>query len=259
MRIRKGGFIIRKEFEKDFREQVVRKYEGSMDVHLVYQRLEDLPSGFTIPSERKKPWGTTHAVWVARNAVAEPFGIINADDFYGRGSYRLLYDFLIDKSNEAMEYCIIGYQLARTLSEHGHVSRGVCRTDEDGHLRNIVERKKIYKTEDGAAYEDENGQMHPIDGNSPVSMNLMGFMPSVFPYMEEYFIDFLKKEGDDPKAEYLLPDLIDRLINNDIAKVKVIPTEENWFGVTYKEDKPIVIEKISQLVGAGVYPPKLWD
>lgn len=252
-------FVIRRDMEEDFRKNLVAKYENKIDVHLVFQELSDVPADFRVPSGRKKPWGTTHAVWVAHKAVNEPFAIINADDFYGRGSYKLLYDFLNGKANESMEYCIIGYQLARTLSEYGSVSRGVCQTDERGYLQSIVERTKIYKTENGAEYEDENGNRHTIDGNAPVSMNMMGFMPSVFEYMEKYFVDFLKEKGNDPKAEYLLPDLIDRLIKNRIAKMKIIPTDENWFGVTYKEDKPIVIEKIRRLVDKGIYPEKLWD
>jgi len=252
-------FIIRKDMEADFRKNMVAKYENIMDVHLVFQELSDIPYGFKVPTDRKKPWGTTHAIWVARQAINEPFAVINADDFYGRRSYQILHDFLKDKSNDSMEYCIIGYELARTLSDYGSVSRGICQTNDEGYLQSIIERTKIYKTENGAEYEDENGNRHPIDGNTPVSMNMMGFMPSVFEYMEKYFIDFLKEQGDDPKAEYLLPTLIDSIIRNGIALVRIIQTTENWFGVTYKEDKPIVIEKIRQLVEAGLYPAKLWD
>ena len=251
-------FIIRRDMEEDFKRNMVAKYEDKIEVHLAFQELNDIPAGFKVPAERKKPWGTAHAIWVAHRAVKEPFAVINADDFYGKGSYQILYDFLSEKDNEALEYCIIGYQLSKTLSEHGHVSRGVCQTDDDGFLQSIVERTKIYKTDGGAQYEDENGALHSIDGNTPVSMNMMGFSPSIFGYLEKYFYDFLKEHGNDPKAEYLLPTVIDRLIREGVARVKVLPTNESWFGVTYKEDKPVVIEKIGQLVAAGMYPSPLW-
>jgi len=251
-------FVIRRELEDDFEAVFVPKLRGRADVHFVFQELTNLPQGFSVPEGRAKPWGTAHAVLVAKEAVEEPFGVINADDFYGRGAYQILADFLVRQPREGNEYAIVGYRLDRTLSKHGSVSRGVCQVDASGYLQKIVERTKIYWKDSSIVYLDENGQETEIDGSVLVSMNMMGYTPSFFRHLDRYFEEFLRNRGNDPKAEFFLTWVLDQLINTGQAKVKILSTDEEWFGVTYKEDKPVVQEKIRQLIANGKYPENLW-
>ncbi len=251
-------FVIRRELEDDFKTVFGPKLQGRADVHFVFQELDNLPPGFSVPEGRAKPWGTAHAVLVAKKAVTEPFGVINADDFYGRGAYQILADFLVRQPQDGNEYTIVGYRLDRTLSKHGSVSRGVCQVDANGYLQKIVERTKIYWKGASIVYLDENGQEKEIDGSVLVSMNMMGYTPSFFGHLDRYFEEFLRNSGTDPKAEFFLTWVLDQLINTGQAKVKILSTDEEWFGVTYKEDKPVVQEKIRQLIAKGKYPENLW-
>ncbi len=252
-------FVIRKELEADVKAVFDPKLKGLAEVHYVFQELENLPDGFSVPPDRKKPWGTAHAVMVTQDVVNEPFAVINADDFYGRGAYQILFDFLNNQPVDGTEYAIVGYRLDKTLSEHGSVSRGVCQTDEQGFLQKIVERTKIYWKDGKIVYLDDDQKEKEIAGNTPVSMNMMGFTPSFFTFLETYFKEFLKENSNNPKAEFFLPWILDRLIQKQQAKIKILPTNEQWFGVTYKEDKPVVQENIRKLIAAGTYPEKLWN
>ena len=252
-------FVIRRELESDFKAVFGDKLKNHADVRFVFQELDHLPDGFKVPAGRQKPWGTAHAVLVAQEAVQEPFGVINADDFYGQTSYQTLIQFLNQQPVNGNEYAIVGYRLDKTLSKHGSVSRGVCQIDAQGHLQKIVERTKIYWKDEKIVFLDEDGNEQTIDGSVPVSMNMMGYTPKFFDYLNEYFVEFLKEKVNDVKAEFFLTWVLDQLINTGKAKVKILPTNEEWFGVTYKEDKPVVKEKIRQLIAQGKYPEKLWN
>lgn len=252
-------FVIRRELESDFKAVFGDKLKNHADVRFVFQELDHLPEGFKVPEGRQKPWGTAHAVLVAQEAVQEPFGVINADDFYGQTSYQTLIQFLNKQPVDGNEYAIVGYRLDKTLSKHGSVSRGVCQVDAQGYLQKIVERTKIYWKGEKIVFLDEDGNEQTIDGSVPVSMNMMGYTPKFFDYLNEYFVEFLKEKVNDVKAEFFLTWVLDQLINTGTAKVKILPTNEEWFGVTYKEDKPVVKEKIRQLIAQGKYPEKLWN
>ena len=251
-------FVIRQELEQDFKNVFGPKLENRADVRFVFQELENLPDGFYVPEGRKKPWGTAHAVLVAQKAVQEPFGVINADDFYGQTSYQILADFLNKQTIGSKEYAIVGYRLDKTLSKHGSVSRGVCQVDADGYLQKIIERTKIYRKGEQIVFLDESGNEQAIEGSVHVSMNMMGYAPGFFNYLEHYFKAFLQDSVNDVKAEFFLTWVLDQLINTKKAKVKILSTNEEWFGVTYKEDKPVVKEKIRRLIAEGKYPEKLW-
>ena len=252
-------FVIRRELESDFKAVFGDKLKNHADVRFVFQELDHLPDGFKVPAGRQKPWGTAHAVLVAQEAVQEPFGVINADDFYGQTSYQTLIQFLNQQPVNGNEYAIVGYRLDKTLSKHGSVSRGVCQVDAQGYLQKIVERTKIYWKGEKIVFLDEDGNEQTIDGSVPVSMNMMGYTPKFFDYLNEYFVEFLKEKVNDVKAEFFLTWVLDQLINTGKAKVKILPTNEEWFGVTYKEDKPVVKEKIRHLIAQGKYPEKLWN
>jgi UTP-glucose-1-phosphate uridylyltransferase len=250
-------FIIRKEFEENFRNIFEPKLKGKIQTEYVDQSLSDYTGGIQIPAERTKPWGTAHAVLCARNVVNEPFAVINADDFYGRDAFEKAARFL---TNEVAtdKYAIIGYDLSKTLSENGTVSRGVCQVDKDLNLVSIAERTKIYPEGDKIVYEDEEGK-HEVPSDSKVSMNFWCFHESVFPFIEELFKKFLQESSTNPKAEFFIPILGDAFIKERGGKIKVIPTSAQWFGVTYKEDAPGVQESISKLVNSGEYPQALWQ
>lgn len=251
-------FVIRRELENDFKAVFGDKLKDRAEVRFVFQELDNIPDGFSVPVERKKPWGTAHAVLVAKEAVQEPFGVINADDFYGGDSYRILADFLQKQSNDGTDYAIVGYRLHKTLSKFGSVSRGVCEIDENGFLKKIVERTKIFWQDNAIVFEDESGALQTIEGNVLVSMNMMGYTPTFFNYLDQYFVEFLSQNANDAKSEFFLTWVLDQLINKGKARVKILPTNEEWFGVTYKEDKPTVKEKIRQLIAQGKYPENLW-
>ncbi len=247
-------FVIRKHMETEFRARFEDKLKGKLDLHFVFQELDVLPKGFTVPDDREKPWGTAHAMWMANSVVNEPFTVINADDFYGRSAYELSYNHFLKNT---VENCLVGYELAKTISEFGSVSRGVCSADENGYLEKINERTKIYRNNGILGYE-ENDQFHELSEMTNVSMNMMGFTPSIFDYIEENFSDFLQKHGHELKSEFFLPLILEKLITSDRGKVKVYQTDEQWFGVTYQEDKAHVTDQINGLVEKGIYPPKLW-
>ncbi len=251
-------FVIRRELENDFKEVFVNKFGDKIEIKFVFQELTDVPAGFTVPAERKKPWGTGHAVMAAEKAVQEPFAVINADDFYGRGAFRTLYDFLARQSNDSRRYALVAYQLVKTLYEHGHVSRGVCQGDKHGFLVEIKERTKIFKQDGQIVYQDEDGELKSLPEDALVSMNMMGFAPTLFQFLHDYFEKFLQEEGQNPKAEFFLPGVLDQLIRAGKIKMKILPTTEQWFGVTYKEDKEWVMNSIRQLIDQGVYPADLW-
>jgi hypothetical protein len=251
-------FVIRKSFEKDFREKIVKKYEHKIPVELVFQDLDNLPEGFSVPEGREKPWGTNHAVMMGKDVIHEPFAVINADDFYGRESYKILADYLSMLNDTRNQYCMVGYRVGNTLSESGTVARGICETDAEGNLTGVVERTQVMRIDGEVKYKDENDQWITIPDNTPVSMNMWGFTPDYFEHSEKYFVEFLKKNIQNPKAEFFIPLVVNELIVNKTAKVKVLDTPSKWFGVTYAEDRPGVVAKLQQLVDDGVYPSPLW-
>lgn len=250
-------FIIREEFADMFRSIVEPKLKGRIEIEYVFQSLDRfLPDGMGIPEGRVKPWGTAHAVLCAREAVHENFVVINADDFYGKDGFQKAFEFCTSACDDHT-YGIIGYTLSKTLSEHGTVSRGVCQTDDKNDLVSINERTKIYWKGDKVAYEDADGE-HEVDANSPVSMNFWCFSPGVFPLSEALFHEFVKANGHEPKAEFFIPILGDHFIKSGKGVIKVVPTEAQWFGVTYPQDAPGVKQSLMQLIEAGEYPVNLW-
>ncbi len=252
-------FVIRKDFEQDFREKILSKYEGHIPTELVFQDINDLPEGFTCPEGRTKPWGTNHAVMMGKNAIKEPFAVINADDFYGRDSFAVLGKFLSRLPEDSKNvYSMVGFRVGNTLSESGTVARGVCATDANRHLTTVVERTEVMRVDGKVSYKDEQGAWVAIDDNTPVSMNMWGFTPDYFTYSDAGFVDFLKANADNIKAEYYIPLVVNNLINAGTATVEVLDTTSNWFGVTYADDRQSVVDKIKALVEAGEYPAKLF-
>ncbi|MFR9166502.1 MAG: nucleotidyltransferase [Dysgonomonas sp.] len=251
-------FVIRKSFEKDFREKVISKYEKHIPVYTVYQETDNLPSGFVLKEDRIKPWGTNHAVMMGKEVIKEPFAVINADDFYGRESYRILADFLQTMQNKKNHYCMVGYRLCNTLSESGSVSRGVCSVDGKHYLKSIIERTCIERIDGVIKYKEQEDYWYDLPENTPVSMNMWGLTPDYFEYSDEYFKKFLDLNLDNPKAEFFIPLMIDHLINTKTSDVKVLDTPSKWFGVTYPEDRQSVMAKIQDLISQGEYPPSLW-
>lgn len=251
-------FVIRKSFDKEFREKIVSKYEKHLPVEVVYQELDNLPEGFKLDPERQKPWGTNHAVMMAKDVINEPFAVINADDFYGRESYEILAKQLIEMNGKENHYCMVGYRLNNTLSESGAVARGVCETDDKGYLKSVVERTHIERKDGKIQYKDAENYWYELPETAPVSMNMWGFTPDYFEHSEKYFIKFLEANVGNHKAEYFIPLMVDDLIINNVADVKVLDTPSKWFGVTYAEDRPGVVEKLQKLVEKGEYPSPLW-
>ncbi|MDB5130159.1 sugar phosphate nucleotidyltransferase [Mucilaginibacter sp.] len=252
----KVSFIIREEFAEPFKAIFEPKLKGRIETDYVYQSFDLEPFGITEQIERAKPWGTAHAVLAARNQINEPFCVINADDFYGYDAYEKMAKFLTTEITDD-KYAIIGYQVDRTLSDHGTVSRGVCKV-ENGNMVAINERLKVYFKEDGSVAYEDNGEEFPLDPETRVSMNFWGFTPAVFKQSEALFKEFVEANKNNPKSEFFIPLVADELIKNGTATFKVIPTSTKWFGVTYKEDKPIVQKSISELVENGTYPSNLW-
>lgn len=242
-------FIIRHDIETPFREAIGDKFEKRIAVDYVFQELDKLPPGFTVPSGRTKPWGTTHAILLAEEAFREPFAAINADDFYGRESFQVMADFLRAGSGD---YAMVGYTLRNTLSEHGSVSRGVCECDAQSYLQAVTELVKIEKHGRGARVEGR-----ALSGDEPVSMNFWGFTPALFPQLRTQFEAFLRRSGQELKSECYIPTTVNELVALRAARVKVLRTPSSWFGVTYKEDKPQVTASIRQLIARGDYPEKL--
>lgn len=249
-------FVIRETFADAFKERFEPRLAGKIKTEYVFQELSDLPEGFSVPEGREKPWGTGHAILMAKDVINEPFAIINADDFYGRKAYQQVFDFVAQSSNDN-EYAMVGYNLANTLSEHGTVSRGVCEADSEDNLVNIVERTKIgYEGDKIFFYEDDS--ITELTGNEAVSMNFWAFKPNYFEKLETAFTAFLKEKGTEMKSEFYFNAVVDQLIKKGEVSTKAIRTDAKWFGVTYKEDKPLVQEKLNQLIADGEYPEKLW-
>ncbi len=249
-------FIIRHDFEAEFKEKVGKKYEGLVPVEYCYQDINDLPAPYKVPEGRSKPWGTAHATRAARKVVHEPFAVINADDFYGRDAFAKLGAFLAEA--KPMHFAMVGYKLALTLSENGSVARGICDVAADGSLKSVTEMTKIVRTADGA--ENREDPEHPVKltAKELVSMNLWGFTPELFDALEARFPAWLAANGTKEKSEWYIPFVVDELIHEGKADCKVLPTESSWFGVTYREDKPFVMAEIKKLVDSGEYPSKLF-
>ena len=251
-------FVIRKDFEADFREKVLSKYTNHIPVEVVFQSLDKLPEGFTCPADRVKPWGTNHAVLMAKDVIKEPFAVINADDFYGRDSFAVIGKWLSEMDGKTNQYCMVGYRVGNTLSESGSVSRGVCAMDANRMLTDVVERTKIERIDGVVQYLDENEQWVSIEDNTPVSMNMWGFTPDYFAHSESYFAEFLNENMGNLKSEFYIPLMANKLIKEGTSTIEVLDTTSRWFGVTYAEDRPSVVAKIQELVDAGEYPAPLF-
>ncbi|HTC20928.1 MAG TPA: sugar phosphate nucleotidyltransferase [bacterium] len=253
-------FVIRHDIEADFKKIVGKKWESTIPVRYVFQELAMVPEGFKVPQGRQKPWGTGHAVWVAQGAVQEPFAAINADDYYGRSSFKVLAGFLKKiKKTDSSGYSMVGFPLDKTLSEHGTVARGVCRLAQGRRLREVVERTQIGQEGRKVFYLDESGKKHPLKRNEVVSMNMWGFTPLIFRQLDKRFGEFLKEKGQDIKSEFLIPRVVDDAIASGESAVKVLSTQDRWFGVTYPQDREIVRENILNFVKRKVYPALLWE
>ncbi|OKZ20462.1 MAG: nucleotidyltransferase [Bacteroides sp. 43_108] len=254
-------FVIRKDFEEQFRTQILSKYEGKIPAELVFQSLDALPEGFTCPKDRVKPWGTNHAVLMGKDAIKEPFCVINCDDFYGRDAFATIGKFLSDlPEGSKNKYAMVGFRCCNTLSENGSVARGVCVYDDNHHLTDVVERTEIMRVNGPICYKDEKGEWIPLEENVPVSMNMWGFTPDYFEYSQEYFKEFLSdpKNMENLKAEFFIPLMVNKLINEGTATVEVLDTTSKWFGVTYAADREDTVNRIKALVEAGEYPEKLF-
>ena len=254
-------FVIRKDFEQDFREKILSKYEGHVPAELVFQSLDSLPEGFSVPEGREKPWGTNHAVLMAKDVINEPFLVINCDDFYNRDAFMVIGKFLSNlPEGSKNKYAMVGFRVGNTLSENGTVARGICSKDADGNLTTVVERTEIKRVDGPVCYKDEEGNWIAVEDNTPVSMNMWGFTPDYFDYSEAYFKEFLSdpKNMENLKAEFFIPLMVNKLINEKTATVKVLDTTSKWFGVTYAADRDDVVARIQKLIDEGVYPNKLF-
>jgi NDP-sugar pyrophosphorylase family protein len=251
-------FVIRHDIEQAFKEAVSSRFTGRIPIEYAYQELDRIPKGFAVPPGRTKPWGTGHAILMAEARIHEPFSMINADDFYGSDSFKTLYDYLKATRVESNDYSMVGFTLRNTLSEHGSVARGVCRVDSKNLLQQVVEMLKIEKAGNGARHTDSQSVTHSLSGDEIVSMNMWGFTPTLFGHLRELFAGFLDKHGHEQKSEFLIPTVVNTLVNERKVTLKVLPTKSTWFGVTYKEDRPAVIESVRALIRRGEYPQKLW-
>ena len=251
-------FVIRKDFEDDFRAKILSKYENHIPVEVVFQALDNLPEGFVCPEGRTKPWGTNHAVLMGKDVIKEPFAVINADDFYGRNSFEVIAKELSTPKDRKGDYCMVGFRVGNTMSESGSVARGVCENKE-GYLTTVVERTAIaYNEKHEISFTDENGVEQILDPNTPVSMNLWGFTPDYFEFSEKYFVDFLNENISKPKAEFFIPLVVNELVTKGDATVKVLDTDSKWFGVTYAADRQGVVDKFAELHANGEYPEKMF-
>lgn len=250
-------FVLNPAIEKDFREIYEPRLSGKIETAFVLQEINNIPSGIEFNPERVKPWGTGHAVMMAKDVINEPFAVINADDFYGRDAYKVLSDFLITLSNHQTNYAMVGYLLKNTLSDFGSVSRGVCSSDDKGFLTDVVERPSIVRKNGKVYYADDNTEV-AIDKDSIVSMNFWGFTPKFFDQLDKDFRKFITENASQLKAEFFIPLVVNNLIKSKEASIKVLKSNAQWFGVTYQEDKPVTIQKVKELVEKGVYPENLW-
>lgn len=251
-------FVIRKHFRADFEANVVSKYSDKIEVELVEQELDKLPAGFTLNPEREKPWGTGHATLMAAEAISTPFAVINADDFYGAASFQALADFLKAQDGQKGKFCMVGFNLNKTLSESGEVSRGICSTDANNYLTTVEEHHHVKETNGTITGTGMDGQEKTLDNSAYASMNMWGFTPDVFQRGEQLFIDFLKENANEPKKEFYIPYIVNTTIQEGSATVKVLNTPDKWFGVTYKEDRPMVVDKLKELSEQGIYPSPLF-
>lgn len=251
-------FVIRHDFETDFREKILSKYQNHIKVDIVFQEVTSLPQGYTCPKDRTKPWGTNHAVLMGMDAIKEPFVVINADDFYSRDAFMVIVKELQKPRSGKGDYCMVAFRLGNTITQNGTVSRGVC-YDRDGYLDTVIEHTTIsYNKNKEISYTDDNGVEHILDPMTPVSMNFWGFTPDYFEYSQEEFIKFLDSRLNEEKSEYFIPTVVDTLIKSGKASVKLLDTNAKWFGVTYLEDRPGVIAKLAELHANGTYPDKLF-
>jgi len=255
----KAVFVIRRDIETAFKESIAGRFDDKIETAYAYQELDCYTGDFTVPADRKKPWGTAHAVMVAADMINEPFASVNGDDFYGAVSFALLGKYLSTaRDTNAGDYSMVAFELRNTLSEFGGVNRGICKYDEQYNLKKVVETYDIKKDGSRAKFSDDTGKVHPLSGDELISMNMWGFTPSIFDHLREGFASFLQEHGHDPKAEYLLPTLVNTLVATGTANVKMLPSKDAWFGVTYPEDKPYVVRNIRKLVAQGDYPEPLW-
>jgi dTDP-glucose pyrophosphorylase len=250
-------FVIRRDIEDQVRERFVDRLKGKIEIDYVFQEITNIPEGVKVAPDRQKPWGTSHAILVTRDKINEPFGVINADDYYGVESFSVLRDFLVNDKN-SNNYCIVGYKLGNTLSEHGHVNRGVCSVDKKGFLQNIVETRQISKTNDGAEAPGNDGSILRFTGEEVVSMNLWGFKPSCYKILGDEFRNFINRSGMDPKSELDIPTSIDKFVKSGEVTIQILMSNERWFGVTYREDKPFVVNSINTMVKKGIYPSSIY-
>lgn len=251
-------FVIRQAIEAEFKAALDHKLAGKIEVAYVRQELDTLPPGFSVPANRVKPWGTGHAVWAAGAEITGPFAVINGDDYYGYSSLKIIADFLRQQAGDSA-YGLVGFQLDKTLSEHGAVSRGICAIDAQGYLQSVTEQTHIEQSPRGIVARTGAGEEIVFRGDEQVSLNLFGFPPSVLAYFEQYLEAFLQQRASEPGAEFFLPAVVDQLIRTGKAQVKVLPTQEKWFGVTYPDDKPVAIKTLRQLIAQGIYPENLWN
>lgn len=253
-------FVIRKDFEKDFREKVLSKYENKLPVDVVFQSVDALPEGYVCPADRTKPWGTNHAIIMGATAINEPFAVINADDFYGSHAFKVMADELMRGRSRKGDYCMVAFKVGNTMTENGSVSRGVCTVDNDGRLTSIVERTAIlFDKNHEVEFTDENGKICHLDSETPVSMNMWGFTPDYFDFSEREFRSFLDEKINVPKSEFYIPLVVDSLIHSGEATVKVLTTDSHWFGVTYAADRDGVVAELASLHDAGEYPVPLFS
>jgi NDP-sugar pyrophosphorylase family protein len=249
------AFIIRRDIETPFKETVGSRFEKRIPVDYIYQELDGLPPGFSVPAGRKKPWGTGHAILAAAGTIHEPFGVINADDFYGANSFRVLAEHLRSGSRD---YAMVGFILRKTLSQFGSVSRGVCLATTDGYLQTVTEITGIETAGADAKHTNGRGVVHRLDGDTLVSMNLWGFTPAMFDHLRQEFVEFLKEYGREDKAEFYIPSVVNALVAAGRERCRVLHTPNSWFGITYRDDHPRVIESIRALIARGEYPRNLW-
>jgi hypothetical protein len=253
-------FVIRKAFAKEFHEKLGSRYSSWMEVAYAFQELDLLPQGFTVPEAREKPWGTAHALLAAESKISAPFLAINADDFYGRHAFATMREFLATPREGTHEaYAMVAFQLANTLSDHGTVARGICEVAANGFLSAVTVHTGLERNGEEIRERTHDGPSLPYTGREPVSMNFWGFQPSIFGHLQARFAAFLKAAGQDPKAEFYIPTVVDALIREGCATVRVLETPDRWFGVTYREDKASVVTRIQELVQTGEYPRSLWS
>ncbi|MEZ4851351.1 MAG: sugar phosphate nucleotidyltransferase [Bacteroidia bacterium] len=251
-------FVIRKSIEDEFKDSFAGKFAGKIEVDYVLQELDNVPEGITYSSERTRPWGTGHAVMVAKDVIDTPFAMINADDFYGKEAFETIGNYLKKLQPDDPLFSMVGYKLENTLSENGFVSRGVCVTNAESNLVSVTERTKIGWAGNSIVYEDE-GKEVSLPGNTIVSMNMFGFTPMIFGHIERYFSEFISANKDNLRAELYIPSVVTRMMEENLITTRVLTSDSAWFGVTYKEDRPVVVNKIRELIDEGVYPEKLWD